>query len=68
VTWKIVDAQGAERAAGQWPVSMAEDSVQKLGVAEWAAAGKGPHELRAEVRDGAGQLISENLFGFEICE
>ena len=32
VTWKIVDAQGAEKAAGLWPVSMAEDSVRKLGV------------------------------------
>ena len=68
VRWRILDAMETEKAAGQWPVSMAEDSVQQLGTAEWTAAGKGPHELRAEVRDQAGKLISGNLFEFEVAE
>jgi len=57
-----------ERAAGQWPISMSEDSVQQLGTAEWTAAGKGHHELHAEVRAQAGKLISGNLFEFEVAE
>jgi beta-mannosidase len=66
VHWRIVDAQGAQQAAGQWPAEMAEDSVRKLGNAEWTATGIGPHQLRAEVRDAEGRPISENIFDFEV--
>jgi beta-mannosidase len=66
VRWRITDSRGAEKAAGDWPVTMPEDSVTKLGVAEWTAAGTGPHELHAEVRSGSGELISENVFAFQV--
>jgi beta-mannosidase len=68
VHWRVLDAQGAEQARGEWPAAMAEDSVRQLGVAEWAAAGKGPHQLRAEVRDREGKQISENVFEFEVTD
>jgi beta-mannosidase len=68
VHWRILDGQGAEQATGHWPVNMAQDSVHQLGAAEWKAAGKGPHELRAEVRNEKGEAISENRFEFEITE
>jgi hypothetical protein len=55
-----------EKAAGAWPVNMSEDSVMKLGLAEWTAAGTGPHELHAEVRSRSGELISENVFAFQV--
>jgi hypothetical protein len=35
---------------------------------EWPAAGKGPHELHAEVRDAAGKSISENVFEFQVAD
>jgi len=45
-----------------------EDSVQKLGTALWTASGRGPHQLRAAVRDQAGKTLSENLLEFEITD
>jgi beta-mannosidase len=68
IHWRIVDAQGAEKAAGQWPAAMAEDSVRQLGNAEWTATGRGPHQLRAQVRNQDGGLISENTFEFEVTD
>jgi beta-mannosidase len=68
IAWKILDSKGTEKATGQLPVSMAEDSVQQLGAAEWTVTGAGPHELRAEVRDQAGKTISENVFEFVVQE
>ena len=68
IRWRIVDAQGVEKATGQWPAAMPEDSAQQLGTVEWTAAGRGPHELRAEVRDQAGRPLSENIFDFEVSE
>jgi beta-mannosidase len=68
IHWRILDAQKAEQAAGDWPVSMEPDSAQQVGVAQWAVSGKGAHELRAEVRDGEGKTISENVFEFEVVE
>jgi hypothetical protein len=66
VRWRITDSKGVEKAAGDWPVTMPEDSVTKLGVAEWTAAGTWPHELHAEVRSRSGELISENVFAFQV--
>ena len=68
IQWHIWDNMHVEKAAGQWLLTMGEDSVQKLGTAEWTTAGKGPHELHAEVRDSAGKLISENVFEFEVAQ
>jgi hypothetical protein len=66
IGWKILDAKGAEKAAGELAVSMPADSVQELGTAQWTVAGNGPHQLRAEVRDEGGKPISENIFEFEV--
>jgi beta-mannosidase len=66
VHWRITDTHKVELASGQWPVSMSEDSVLKLGEAEWTAAGSGDHELHAEVRDQSGSLVSENVFAFKV--
>jgi len=68
IGWKILDSKGAEKAKGQLGASMAEDSVQQLGAAEWTVSGKGPHQLRAEVRDQAGKTVSENIFEFEVTD
>jgi beta-mannosidase len=68
VHWRILDAQGTQKATGEWPASMAEDSARQLGNVEWPAAGKGPHELHAEVRDAAGKSISENVFEFQVAD
>jgi hypothetical protein len=68
VRWRILDSRGAQCADGQWSLSMPEDSSSRLGPAEWTAAGRGPHELHAEVRDHAGQLLSENIYPFEVSE
>ena len=66
IRWRITDSRGVEKAAGDWPVTMPEDSVTKLGVAEWTATGTGPHELHAEVRSRSGELVSENVFAFQV--
>jgi beta-mannosidase len=66
VRWRIMDAADSEKATGEWRLSMAEDSVQKLGSVEWKAEGRGHHALHAEVRDTAGGPISENVFEFEV--
>jgi beta-mannosidase len=68
VRWRIVDAGGSECGDGQWQLSIPEDSVQRLGTAEWKVAGKGQHALHAEVKDQAGRAISENIFEFEVME
>ena len=68
IRWRIVDSRGTQSAAGQWPVSMPEDSVSKLGSAEWAAKSPGQYELHAQVTDRAGQLLSENIFAFVVVE
>lgn len=68
IRWSIVDSSTNQCAEGQWPVSMAADSVQRIGAAEWIATGAGPHELHAQVRDHSGQVISENVFNFDVVE
>jgi beta-mannosidase len=68
IRWRIIDARGTQNTSGQFSVSMAEDSVCRLGSAEWTATGAGPHELHAEVSDQAGKPISENVFAFEVTD
>jgi beta-mannosidase len=68
LAWKITDCNGAVKANGSWPVSMLEDSSAKIGEAEWTAAGKGQHQLRAEIKDQRGKVISENIFSFKVAE
>ena len=68
IHWYILDSQARQCASGSWPVSMAPDSVSKLGLASWTAESAGLHELQAEVRDHAGQLISTNIFRFEVVD
>jgi hypothetical protein len=66
IRWRILDAQGAEKAAGRWRQSLPEDSVQCLGNAEWTAAAPGQYQLHAEVRNQADAPVSENIFAFEV--
>ena len=68
VRWRIIDSQGKPACTGSWQVSFAEDSVEKLGTAEWTAAAPGPYELHAEVIDRAGKKLSENIFNFSVAE
>ena len=68
VRWRIVDSAAKRQTTGQWSISMSEDSVSKLGVAEWTATKPGSYELHAEVRDQAGQLLSENIFAFAVIK
>ncbi|QOY86192.1 glycoside hydrolase family 2 protein [Paludibaculum fermentans] len=53
---------------GEYPVSLAADSVIRLGAAEFTAPAKpGPYELKAEIVDSAGKVISENVFEFAVA-
>ncbi len=67
VRWKIVNA-GAQAAlkSGAFPVSLKADSSVKLGAAAWTAAEPGSYELRAEVVDAQGKVISENIYEFDV--
>ncbi|MGC4054009.1 MAG: hypothetical protein QM757_33400 [Paludibaculum sp.] len=57
-----------EGKTGEYPVSLAADSVVRLGAAEFAAPAKpGPYELKAEILDTAGKVISENVFEFAVA-
>lgn len=66
IQWRIVDSTGTQLATGEWPVSMPEDSVFKVGSINWVASGSGAHEVHAEVRDRGGGLVSENVFTFDV--
>jgi len=66
ISWQIRDEAGKALQEGKWSVSMASDSVQKLGDASWTAAKPGLYEFRTEMRDPKGSLISDNIFQFEI--
>jgi beta-mannosidase len=66
VRWRIRNARGGEQAASLWHLSLPEDSVQVLGNAQWTAGSPGQYELRAEVRNPAKGLVSENVFSFEV--
>ena len=66
VRWRIVDARGAEQAAGTWRRTLDEDSAQLLGSADWISATAGRYELRAEVRARDDKQISENIFEFVV--
>ncbi len=69
--WKITqrrrEAQGSILLEGAWPVTLAADSSRKVGVAEWTAAAKpGAYEMRAEIVDRQGKVISENVYEFRV--
>jgi beta-mannosidase len=68
IGWRIVDGKGTEQASGQCPVGMPEDSVQRVGQAEWTATSAGPYQLRAEVRGHSSFVLSENVFEFEVTK
>ena len=67
IHWRILDNRGAVRDSGEWPANIPPDSAQKLGYAVWTAGQPGSYELRAEVRS-RDQLISENVFEFEVTQ
>ncbi len=66
VRWRILNRAGAPQTAGEWRLSLPEDSVQKLGEVNWTTASAGAYELHAEVVGPDGQPISENVFEFTV--
>ncbi len=66
IEWRILNANDQEQARGQWSLSLGQDSVQQAGMAEWEARENGLYQMRAAVRDGQGQRISENVFEFTV--
>ena len=64
VLWQIRDPAGQIRQQGEWKLTLAEDSSRKLGEATWRPDATGNFELRAEVRNAGGEMISENLYEF----
>jgi beta-mannosidase len=68
IRWRIIDAAGRSCQQGEWPISMAADSVERLGDVHWTAAHPGKYQLRAAVVSEAGEVISENLFDFTVTE
>jgi beta-mannosidase len=68
IRWRILDDHMTQSAAGEWSLSIPSDSSRKIGSAEWTVLGRGPHELRAEVKDKSGQIVSENVYPFTVVE
>ena len=66
VRWKVTDAGGETLREGQYPVSLASDSVVRLGDVEWKAGAAGAYALRAEFVDAAGRVVSENIYEFHV--
>lgn len=66
IKWKIVNAQGAVAASGEITLDIAEDSSKKLEDLHWKPTRAGKFELRAEVFDKEGKLLSENIYEFEV--
>jgi beta-mannosidase len=66
IRWQITNSRHEQITSGQFAASMPADSAFKVGTATWVAAGSGPHELRAEVRDQTGGVLSENVFEFSV--
>jgi beta-mannosidase len=66
IHWRILNSAGTMQSSGEWHASLPEDSAQKLGDLSWTAGDPGSYELRAEVRTGPQDVISENVFEFEV--
>jgi beta-mannosidase len=66
VRWKITATNGTSLADGQKSLDIAEDSSVKLGEIKWRPVNVGKYELRAQVIDGKGSQLSENLYEFEV--
>ncbi len=64
--WQIQQAGQAAVKTGSLPVSLAADSSIKVGAAAWTAGAPGNYELRAEIVDAQGKVISENIYEFEV--
>ena len=66
IRWQIREKSGKALLEGEWGVSLAPDSVQKLGEVIWKTTAPGAYELRTETHNAKGQLISDNIFEFEV--
>jgi hypothetical protein len=64
--WQIRDTAGQVRHQGEWKLTLAADSSRKLGGVTWRPDVAGNFELRAEVLNAGGEMISENLYEFAI--
>ena len=68
VRWRVTNAAGGAVIGGQYPVVLGADAVVRLGEVEWKAGVPGNYELRAELVDGAGKAVSENIFEFHVVD
>jgi hypothetical protein len=66
--WEILTSSGRVLQQGSQPqIALAADSSRRVGKAEWTVASNaGPHQLRAELIDAAGKVISENVYEFMV--
>lgn len=64
--WRIVGPAGQEAARGEFPVSVLADSVVPVGLCAWTAGSPGAYQVRAEILRGSGEVVSENIFEFEV--
>jgi beta-mannosidase len=64
--WNIFDAGKRAVKTGSFTLSLPADSSVKIGEAAWTAAQPGTYELRAEIADAQGKVISENIYEFEV--
>ena len=64
VSWRILDWAEKVAASGEFSAPLEPDSSTKLGEIRWRAAAPGYYRLVAEVKDGSGVRLSENIYEF----
>jgi beta-mannosidase len=66
VRWRIVGADGARQAEGEFPAALEADSVKPAGVVEWRPMKPGAYRLTAEIGGLDGGRRPENIYEFEV--
>jgi hypothetical protein len=68
IDWRIINSRAEQQCAGKWVASLLPDSVSRLGEVQWKPISVGAYELHAEVKDGTGRTLSENVYAFEVSK
>jgi hypothetical protein len=63
--WSI-SGPGSDLPHGSIPITLAADSVQPVGSAEFSTRTPGEYQLHAELIGANGRRISENIFEFAV--
>lgn len=66
VSWDLRDMAGVEHARGQFARDVPPDSALQVGEVEWESRRPGRYELRAQIRDAQGRILSENVYSFTV--